>query len=148
MRGGPTCRRATGFSMLELVIALAMVAGLAAYAMPSYVSRVARGHRIDAAIALHRAAQFLEAKGGTEASAVALPSGLDRAPAHGTAVYRLHMLPAGGSNGGYAVEARPIEAGPMRGDVCGTLVLDATGKRSNRATPMGAPVGEDCWLAR
>lgn len=133
--------------MLELVVALAIMAVLTAYAIPSFVRQVARGHRVDAVIALHRAAQFMEAHGGNERGIAVLPSGFDQAPADGEAVYLLRVLPADRNNGGYAIEAIPAEAGPMRDDRCGIYVLDATGKRTNRAAQGVTRVG-DCWLAR
>jgi type IV pilus assembly protein PilE len=143
------------FTLLELVIALAIVAILAVFAVPSYHSHVARSHRIDAASALYRAAQFVEAGTSADASQNAnagvspLPAGLDQAPPFGTAVYRLRALPADASNGGYAIEARPIESGPMRDDMCGVFVIDVTGSRTNRA--MDGPAVNDpqtCWNAR
>lgn len=138
---------ASAFTLLELVIALAIASILVMYAVPSYRSHVARSHRVDAASALYRAAQFIEA--GTPADTVPLPPGLDQAPSFGTAVYRLRTLPADDANGGYAVEARPVESGPMRDDACGTFVLDATGLRSNRSVD-GAVMGEadTCWNTR
>jgi type IV pilus assembly protein PilE len=138
------------FSLLELVIAIAIVAVVAAYAVPTYVRHVARGHRIAAVTALYQAAQFLEANGNrlNRSKGEGLPPGLDQAPSHGLAVYRLRVLPGDLENGGYAVEARPAESGPMRDDACGTFVLDATGKRSNRAMTASAPLNADCWSAR
>ncbi|HEY1995532.1 type IV pilin protein [Paraburkholderia sp.] len=138
---------ASAFTLLELVIALAIASILVMYAVPSYRSHVARSHRVDAASALYRAAQFIEA--GTPGDTVPLPPGLDQAPSFGTAVYRLRTLPADDANGGYAVEAHPVESGPMRDDACGTFVLDATGLRSNRSVD-GAVMGEadTCWNTR
>jgi type IV pilus assembly protein PilE len=143
------------FTLLELVIALAIVAVLAVFAVPSYRSHVARSHRIDAASALYRAAQLVEAGSSGDVSQSAspssaqLPAGLDQAPPFGTAIYRLRVLPADETNGGYAVEARPVESGPMRDDLCGVFVLDATGARTNRAMD-GSAVNDPqtCWNAR
>ncbi|CAB3766520.1 type IV pilin protein [Paraburkholderia humisilvae] len=153
---------ADAFTLLELVIALAIIAVLAAFAVPSYRAQVVRGHRTDAAAALYRAAQFVESapRGG---GAVTLPSGFDQVPQSGAAVYRLQMLPADAANGGYTLEATPTATGPMQDDPCGTFALDATGLRTNRAsagTPVdavasGATTGNtpgvdsaQCWNAR
>ncbi len=136
------------FTLLELMIALAVVAVLAAFAVPSYRGYIARAHRTDAASALYRAAQFVES--GARVDGAALPPGLDQAPQSGMPIYRLHVLPADDANGGYTVEARPAEPGPMRDDPCGTFVLDATGLRTNRGGGSGAVPAdsEQCWNSR
>jgi type IV pilus assembly protein PilE len=129
------------------MIALAIGAILVVYAVPSYRSPVARSHRIDAASAFYRATQFIEA--GVPGEVSSLPTGLDQAPPFGTPVYRLRALPADEVNGRYAVEARPLEAGPMRDDPCGTFILDATGLRTNRAPDGTAAADSDvCWNTR
>jgi type IV pilus assembly protein PilE len=139
--------RVTAFTLLELVIAIAIGATLAVFAVPSYQSHVARSRRVDAASALYRAAQFVE--GAASNDTAALPSGLDQAPPLGTAVYRLRALPADDTNGGYSLEARPVETGPMRDDPCGTFVLDATGLRTNRGVDDAVVTNDnDCWNTR
>jgi type IV pilus assembly protein PilE len=134
----------SAFTLLELMIALAVAATLAAFAVPSYRSHVARTHRIDAASALYRAAQFVE--GAASDGMSTLPPGLDQAPQFGTPIYRLHVLPADDTNGGYAIEAAPEQSGPMGDDPCGTFALDATGQRGNRSVAGGvAPASSECW---
>ncbi|RKT26147.1 type IV pilus assembly protein PilE [Paraburkholderia sp. RAU2J] len=134
----------SAFTLLELMIALAIAATLAAFAVPSYRNHVARTHRIDAASALYRAAQFVE--GAASDGVSTLPPGLDQAPQFGTPIYRLHVLPADDANGGYAIEAAPEQSGPMADDPCGTFALDATGQRSNRSVAGGAtPASSECW---
>jgi type IV pilus assembly protein PilE len=135
------------FTLLELAMALAAMAIVAAFAMPSWHAQVARSHRVEAVTALYRAAQFVD----TQTSApAALPTGIDQAPPTGPPVYRLRLLAADESNGGYAIEALPESAGPMRDDTCGTFTLDATGARGNR--PAGgdatASLTENCWRGR
>jgi len=138
--------RTHAFTLLELVIALAIAATLAVFAVPAYRSQIARTHRTDAAAALYRAAQFVENDAGGERNA--LPVGLDRAPQFGTALYRLGVLPANATNGGYTLEAVPVEDGPMYGDACGTFVLDATGVRANRSSNPTALAADECWNTR
>jgi type IV pilus assembly protein PilE len=147
MRAHPNQRRNNGFTILELIVALAIVAILAVYAVPSYRSHVARGYRIDAIAAIYRAAQYVEANAFT--GVAALPNGLDQSPQYGTAIYRLRLLSADESNGGYALEARAVDTGPMRDDMCGTYVLDATGARSNRSASKDGTLRVDvCWHTR
>jgi type IV pilus assembly protein PilE len=134
------------FTLLELMITLAIAATLAAFAVPTYRSHVVRTHRVDAASALYRAAQFVE--GAANDSAAALPPGLNQAPQFGTPIYRLSVLPADEANGGYAIEAAPSEGGPMRDDPCGIFTLDATGLRGNRSAggaDASQPSTSECW---
>lgn len=150
-RSAPTATAATTFStaftLLELVIALAIAAILVVYAVPSYRGHVIRSHRVDAASALYRAAQFIEA--GAPGDVSPLPAGMDQAPPYGTPVYRLRVLPADETNGGYSVEASPIETGPMSDDPCGSFILDATGLRGNRTAEGGVTADSDiCWNTR
>jgi type IV pilus assembly protein PilE len=142
----------SGFSMLELVVALAMAAVLVAYAVPSYLAYAARGHRIDAVIGLHRAAQYLAANTAAgrfaAGQAPGLPAGLAQVPEHGQAVYRLELSLAGESSGGYELRAIPADEGPMRGDACGTFVLDALGMRTNAGLASDSARIERCWSGR
>lgn len=143
------CRRAAAFSLIELTVALAIVAVLVAYAMPSYREHVARAHRADAVMGLYRAAQYLEANPGERTrSPGVLPAGLDQVPPIGVAVYRLYVADGDRNNGGYAVEARPVDTGPMADDRCGTFVLDAIGQRANRLAGSRDSPDSACWLAR
>lgn len=139
-----TRQHTRAFTLLELMIALAIAATLVVFAVPSYRNHVARTHRIDAASALYRAAQFVERAASD--SAATLPPGLDQTPQFGTPIYRLQVLPADDTNGGYSVEAAPLDSGPMRDDACGTFTLDATGLRGNRSGSSGTvPASGECW---
>jgi type IV pilus assembly protein PilE len=135
------------FTLLELAMALAAVAIVAAFALPSWSGRIARSHRIEAIAALYRAAQIVDAQAQVPAT---LPAGMDQAPQTGPPVYRVRLLPADESNGGYELEALPVATGPMRDDACGAFTLDATGMRGNRASTSDAPgrETEDCWRGR
>ncbi|TDV35216.1 type IV pilus assembly protein PilE [Paraburkholderia caballeronis] len=138
--------RDSGFTLLELVVALAIAAIVAAFALPAYRGQIARGHRTDAITALYRAAQFADT---AAPDANTLPAGLDQSPSSGVAVYRLSLSQGDETNGGYVIEARPTEPGPMRDDACGTFRLDATGTRTN--VPPGdasAPTLGECWRDR
>ncbi|MFP6558175.1 type IV pilin protein [Paraburkholderia sp. B3] len=135
------------FTLLELAMALAAMAIVAVFALPSWSGQIARSHRIETVTVLYRAAQFID----TQVSVPAvLPAGMDQSPPTGPPVYRLRLLPADESNGGYGLEASPVATGPMHGDPCGIFTLDATGARGNRTAIAGtvAPVAEECWRGR
>lgn len=134
----------SAFTLLELMIVLAIAATLAGFAVPTYRTHIARTHRVDAASALYRAAQFIEA--AQSDGVPTLPPGLDQAPQFGVSIYRLRVLPADDVNGGYAIEATPAESGPMRDDACGTFTLDATGQRGNQSVGSeSTPASSECW---
>lgn len=135
------------FTLLELAMALAAMAIVAVFALPSWSGQIARSHRIEAVTALYRAAQFIDTQVSVPAM---LPAGLDQSPPTGPPVYRLRLLPADESNGGYELEASPVATGPMHGDPCGTFTLDATGTRGNRVVMADtvAQATEECWRGR
>lgn len=160
-RDAPRClgpHRQRGLSLPELAICMAIVAAIAAYAMPSYRAYLMRGYRADAVSAAYRVLHHLERSqrdaptenGATAPSAVQLPAELAQSPQSGAAVYRLSVLPADAENGGYTVQASPSESGAMRDDVeCGDYLLDATGRRANRiAAGVTTQYVARCWEAR
>ena len=148
----PRRDRCGGLGLAEVLICLAMIALLAAYGMPGYRTQIMRAYRVDAVTALYRAAHYIEQRqldGAPDGPAV-LPAGLAQAPASGQAVYRLTVAAADADNGGYAIEADPLENGPMRADsACGGFILDATGQRANRFEGgVSSKRVDACWEGR
>jgi type IV pilus assembly protein PilE len=136
-----------GFTLLELMITLGVAAIIATFAMPIYREQVARGHRMDAVTALYRAAQYVESARmvSSNDAATKLPNGLDQAPALGAAVYVLRMLGESEQNGGYSIEAQPVDDK----DACGIYSMDATGVRSNRTVEkLTPPKVAACWSGK
>jgi type IV pilus assembly protein PilE len=136
-----------GFTLLELMITLGVAAIIATFAMPIYREQVARGHRMDAVTALYRAAQYVESARmvSSNDAATKLPNGLDQAPTLGAAVYVLHMLGESEQNGGYPIEAQPVDDK----DACGIYSLDATGVRPNRTVEkLTPPKVAACWSGK
>jgi len=160
--GGKTaCRRPRvryrllggGFSLIEVGVCLALIAVLAAYAIPSYRAQMMRGYRVDAVSALYRAAAAVEQEQSDAATGegmTLLPAELAQAPVSGQAIYRLTLLAPTSDNGGYALEARPLERGPMQADsACGVFILDATGQRANQVgDTLTTDRVEACWDGR
>jgi type IV pilus assembly protein PilE len=58
MRCSNTSKRATGFTLIEVMVVVAIVAILARVAYPSYLEHVTRGKRAEGKTALLKAAQL------------------------------------------------------------------------------------------
>ncbi|MDR0246766.1 MAG: type IV pilin protein [Burkholderia sp.] len=148
MNGRTSVFRSTGFTLVELMIVLAIVAVLAGWGIPSYREHVARVHRGSAVSALYRAAQYLETLEGSPPSA--LPDALVQAPPDGRAVYRLTLRRQGGDDSpvSYELDASPLGSGPMHDDACGTFTLDSSGTKGNVRRDGADEPDTACWGGR
>lgn len=139
--------KAGGFSLIELMIATAIIAILSAIAIPSYQEHVAKGRRGEATVALMEAAQALEryysangryvtAAGGTTLPAV-FPV---QVPASGAAYYTLAAVAGSTGNNTFTLQATAI--GAMASDECANFRLSHTGARTLDGNTR--PV-DQCW---
>lgn len=117
-------RRSTGFSLIELMIAVTVVAILAAIAWPSYTAYLARVRRGAARSSLVQTAQWLERAATTvgryPAAAFIPPSLLRVEGGH-------YQVSARTTDTEFTLEAAPT--GAQAADRCGTLTLSQTGER-------------------
>ncbi|MDX9875798.1 MAG: type IV pilin protein [Spongiibacteraceae bacterium] len=142
-------KRVRGFTLIELMIAVVIVAILAAFAIPSYQQYVLRGHRSEGTALLSDAAARQErffaqnnsyVTSQTNIGKLGLPNTSGTTVSSLTGRYTLSVSSAT-NDGGYTLTAAP--QGPQLKDTaCGSLILDATGKRGVGAS--GANVS-DCW---
>jgi len=121
-----------GFTLIELMIAVAVVAILAMIAIPTYTSQVVKGRRSAAEAVLldiaQRQQQYLIDARAYAASVAALGT---TTPANVSAYYTVTTVPAAGPPPTFTATATPIAGTSQAGDV--TLGIDNTGAK----TPAG-----------
>jgi type IV pilus assembly protein PilE len=133
-------RREAGFTLIELMITLAIVAILAAVALPSYQSLMQQARRNDAKTGLMQSAQALEAcftefNAYNNVECIPWVSGVGSVDARSPdGYYRVTSKNSSGTeqlaSSRFILYATPVAGGAQAGDACGVFVLDSSGTRS------------------
>jgi type IV pilus assembly protein PilE len=134
--------RSRGFTLLELVIACAIVAILAAIAYPSYINSVQKSRRAEATAALLGVASQMErfsTEKGTYATAT-LGTGINAVFANRTENSYYNLSLANLTATTYTVRAAPTAA--QAADPCGTLTYTEQGIKNVTG---GTWTTAQCW---
>ncbi|WP_349343778.1 type IV pilin protein [Marinobacter sp. MMG032] len=129
--------RNRGFTLIEVMIVVAIIGIIAAVAYPSYRQNIMSTHRANAQADLMELAQWMERKylqqnydytgGGTPT----LPQ--TKSPESGAAMYNLTLSAV--AKNSFTLVATPV--GGQTDDRCGTLTLEHTGEKKAAES--------DCW---
>lgn len=140
-------KKQNGFTLIEVMIVVAIIGILSAIAMPSYNEYIRRGHRAEARAGLLQAAQWLEraaTAAGTYPLTAVFPASLEKLPGDR---YKITLASPTGDiekdeGRTYTLTAAP--KGAQVGDKCGNLTLTHNGVRGAKDVETGDIVTE-CW---
>ena len=146
-------RRQRGFTLLELMIAVVIVAIIVAVALPSYTEHLQKSRRAEGKAALLKAAQLLErdyTSNGRYANNLQVLFGAPSATVRSgedpnTGYYALTIALGDVANGlahSYVLTATPT--GGFADPDCGPLTLSSTGARGF-TTSNGRGTKDTCW---
>ena len=131
-RDGSRRSMQAGFTLIELMIVVAIIAILAAIVLPNYKNYLIKAHRTDAQAAMLSLAQYMESQYNASFSYPAVDTDTLNLPENVTNYYDFEVETLGQS---FTITAAPT---PRQNDTqCGTLTLNEQGVKT--------PSTSGCW---
>ena len=153
-------RHQDGFTLIELMITVAIIGILAAIAYPSYREYVAKSRRAEAQALLMQSAQWMErfyaenysystnTAGVSVNDATMFKARYSQSPASGTAAYNIAVVAPTATT--YTITA--TRAGTMAADKCGNFQITHTGVKQLETGTYSSAAGstqvaamQSCW---
>ncbi|MET3651408.1 type IV pilin protein [Dyella japonica] len=129
-----------GFSLIEVMVVVAIIAILAAIAWPNYTRHVGRTHRVAAQACMAEYANYMERYYTSNLRYDQTQAGVANADPHldcQTQVSRNYTLTPATTSTSFTVTATPTTVQASRDTLCGTLTLNQRGTRG--------PTTSGCW---
>lgn len=144
-------RKQHGFTLIELMIVVVIVAILASISYPSYREFVRRSARSEAKTALLENAQFMERNftasnrynedsAGNDITSAELP--VPKTPKEGPAKYNITLDEDELDATSFVLVATPAAGSSAADDPCGTFTLSNTGEKLVQSASRSA---SECW---
>ena len=148
-----------GFTLIELMIAVAIIAILSAMAFPSFKDYLTRSRRAEAKAMLQQAAMWMERNQAAtyrydlDVAGVAVNDAklttlaFNKTPTSGTAMYNIAFAGGAAARASYVLKAEPQGTQATDDATCGTLAIDNTGLRGKLSGSSVAvdATSEQCW---
>lgn len=126
-----------GFSLIELMITVAIIGIIAAIAYPSYTDYVQQARRADGQGAMLEAAQWMERQFTVDGTYLDTDDDPRDVSAYSTEFYTITVPEATATATTYTIQGAPI--GAQASDDCGTLSVTNIGVKGD------GDANQDCW---
>lgn len=135
-------RRQDGFTLIELMITVAVLAIVVATAWPTYSEQIRKSRRVEAQRALLELAHHLEREHSRSGSYADVTLPFNRVPFDIPDPYYTIAFVGELQAGSWTLGAQPV--GVMRDDPCGSFFITHTGRRAQGNDP-DDPLDPECW---